>query len=170
MLTFRAAASLDSLGWVAIGFSDYGALAGADLCAVWRDWRGGTHMADVHTDGATAVCTVDTVDILNIVDTADTEDTTDSVDTVECRYCHHCRYRRYCIMVDTVDTIHTTAVVRFWWTRSRTANISGSGAGGWRPRLAARGWSGAGPGRPAPVTRQEAECCPRTQTSKIGRL
>ena len=96
MLTFRAAASLDSLGWVAIGFSDYGALAGADLCAVWRDWRGGTHMADVHTDGATAVCTVDTVDILNIVATADTEDTIDSVDTVECRYCKHCRYCRYC--------------------------------------------------------------------------
>ena len=99
MLTFRAAASLDSLGWVAIGFSDYGALAGADLCAVWRDWRGGTHMADVHTDGASAVCTVDTVDILNIVDTADIEDTIDSVDTVDTvdtdysRYCR-CRYRR----------------------------------------------------------------------------
>ena len=67
-LTFRAAASLDSLGWVAVGFSDYGALAGADLCVVWRDWRGGTHMADVHTDGASTVC----------------------------RYCRYCRYWRYC--------------------------------------------------------------------------
>ena len=64
-LTFRAAASLDSLGWVAIGFSDYGALAGADLCVVWRDWRGGTHMADVHTDEASTVCRY-------------------------CRYCKHC--------------------------------------------------------------------------------
>ena len=73
-LTFRAAASLDSLGWVAVGFSDYGALAGADLCVVWRDWRGGTHMADVHTDEASTVCRY----------------------CRYCRYCKYCKYWRYC--------------------------------------------------------------------------
>jgi hypothetical protein len=30
--------------WVAVGFSDYGALRGADLCVLWRDWRGHTHL------------------------------------------------------------------------------------------------------------------------------
>ena len=30
--------------WVAVGFSDYGALEGADLCVLWRDWRGHTHL------------------------------------------------------------------------------------------------------------------------------
>jgi hypothetical protein len=30
--------------WVAVGFSDYGALGGADLCVMWRDWRGSTHL------------------------------------------------------------------------------------------------------------------------------
>ena len=30
--------------WVAVGFSDYGSLLGADLCVLWRDWRGRAHM------------------------------------------------------------------------------------------------------------------------------
>jgi hypothetical protein len=30
--------------WVAVGFSDYGSLVRADLCVLWRDWRGRTHM------------------------------------------------------------------------------------------------------------------------------
>jgi hypothetical protein len=30
--------------WVAVGFSDYGALGGADLCVLWKDWRGHTHL------------------------------------------------------------------------------------------------------------------------------
>jgi hypothetical protein len=30
--------------WVAVGFSAYGALRGADLCVLWRDWRGYTHL------------------------------------------------------------------------------------------------------------------------------
>jgi hypothetical protein len=30
--------------WVSVGFSDYGSLVGADLCVLWRDWRGRTHM------------------------------------------------------------------------------------------------------------------------------
>jgi hypothetical protein len=30
--------------WVAVGFSDYGALEGADLCVLWRDWKGHTHL------------------------------------------------------------------------------------------------------------------------------
>lgn len=30
--------------WVAVGFSDYGALEDADLCVLWRDWRGHTHL------------------------------------------------------------------------------------------------------------------------------
>ena len=30
--------------WVAVGFSDYGSLVGADLCVLWRDWRGRAHM------------------------------------------------------------------------------------------------------------------------------
>jgi hypothetical protein len=30
--------------WVAVGFSDYGTLEGADLCVLWRDWRGHTYL------------------------------------------------------------------------------------------------------------------------------
>ena len=33
----HTAASRDH--WVAVGFSDCGALTGADLCVLWRDWR-----------------------------------------------------------------------------------------------------------------------------------
>jgi hypothetical protein len=38
----HTAASRDH--WVAVGFSDCGALTGADLCVLWRDWRGHTHL------------------------------------------------------------------------------------------------------------------------------
>ena len=33
---------------MAVGFSDYGCVAGADLCAIWRDWRGNTFFSDTH--------------------------------------------------------------------------------------------------------------------------
>ncbi|XP_069676915.1 tyramine beta-hydroxylase [Periplaneta americana] len=43
--------------WVAVGFSDYGELKGADLCVLWRDWRGRTHFQDtwVAKDGRLSV-------------------------------------------------------------------------------------------------------------------
>ena len=31
-----------------VGFSDYGDLPGADLCVLWRDWRGTVYFSDVH--------------------------------------------------------------------------------------------------------------------------
>jgi hypothetical protein len=43
--------------WVAVGFSDYGSLVGADLCVMWRDWRGRTHM-QVGLQWATAACSL----------------------------------------------------------------------------------------------------------------
>ncbi|XP_021938401.1 dopamine beta-hydroxylase [Zootermopsis nevadensis] len=36
--------------WVAVGFSDYGDLVGADLCVLWTDWRGRTHLQDTWVD------------------------------------------------------------------------------------------------------------------------
>ncbi|XP_046669183.1 dopamine beta-hydroxylase [Homalodisca vitripennis] len=35
--------------WLALGFSDYGDIASADLCFFWTDWRGHTHLEDTWT-------------------------------------------------------------------------------------------------------------------------
>ena len=49
-LEVSAEVELDSHSWVGLGFSDYGELAGADLCVMWRDWRGATRLTDVTID------------------------------------------------------------------------------------------------------------------------
>ena len=41
---------VDSHSWVSLGFSDYGELAGADMCVLWRDWRGATRLTDANID------------------------------------------------------------------------------------------------------------------------
>lgn len=46
--------------WVAVGFSDYGSLVGADLCVLWRDWRGRAHM-QVGLQWATAACCISSI-------------------------------------------------------------------------------------------------------------
>ena len=51
-LEVRAEVELDSHSWVGLGFSDYGELAGADMCVLWRDWRGATRLTDVTIDQA----------------------------------------------------------------------------------------------------------------------
>ena len=48
----RAEVELDSQSWVGLGFSDYGEVAGADMCVLWRDWRGVTRLTDVLIDQA----------------------------------------------------------------------------------------------------------------------
>jgi len=37
---FEIHTTLPPYGWFAIGFSDYGEIAPADYCVLWRDWRG----------------------------------------------------------------------------------------------------------------------------------
>ena len=49
-LEVSAEVELDSHSWVGLGFSDYGELAGADMCVLWRDWRGATRLTDVTID------------------------------------------------------------------------------------------------------------------------
>ena len=49
-LEISAEVELDSHSWVGLGFSDYGELNGADLCVMWRDWRGATRLTDVTID------------------------------------------------------------------------------------------------------------------------
>ena len=40
--------------WVGVGFSDYGSVEGADLCALWRDWRGNLFFSDIHVTEVSA--------------------------------------------------------------------------------------------------------------------
>ena len=49
-LHLSASAEIDSLTWVGLGFSDYGDVAGADMCVMWRDWRREIRLTDVHVD------------------------------------------------------------------------------------------------------------------------
>ena len=49
-LEVSAEVELDSHSWVGLGFSDYGELVGADMCVLWRDWRGATRLTDVTID------------------------------------------------------------------------------------------------------------------------
>ena len=38
-------ARLGKHDWVGVGFSDYGALTGADMCLLWRDWKRKTKLS-----------------------------------------------------------------------------------------------------------------------------
>ena len=49
-LEVRAEVELEAQSWVGLGFSDYGELVRADLCVLWRDWRGATRLTDVLID------------------------------------------------------------------------------------------------------------------------
>ena len=51
----RVRARLGPRDWLGIGFSDYGAVQGADLCIVFKDWRGRVEVKDTQVDNDSLV-------------------------------------------------------------------------------------------------------------------
>ena len=50
MASMKVRAVMGPQDWVGVGFSSYGSLTEADMCLLWRDWKGGTKLTDIKTD------------------------------------------------------------------------------------------------------------------------